>query len=67
MICCTKGVQRGVNVWMASYRGVLYRFDATLSRLEGMELYRIYANYSEKDRKERKVKMTSTNKYTTLL
>jgi len=32
-----------------------------------MELYRIYANYSEKDRKERKVKMTSTNKYTTLL
>jgi len=32
-----------------------------------MKLYRIYANYSEKDKKERKVKMTSINKYTTLL
>ena len=31
---------------------------------ESMKSYRIYINYSEKDKKERKVKMTSTNKYT---
>lgn len=41
----------------------LMGFDTARSRLEGMELYRIYTNYSEKDKKERKAKATSINKY----
>ena len=42
------------NAWMDSYRSVLNRFDTTLSSLEGMELYRIHTDFSEKDKKEGK-------------